>query len=269
VNVGSARLQCPPRAAVWRATLPNRRRCRAGNPLPHHQLDVADEDVASTAAPFSKRKNARQRIAATRDEGRRYRQRNSPQPSPIMVPSFDLAEWMPCCNVSDIAWSRVKNKAAHVLSVGQQIERKSEVSSAADNARHFCRHEAVACRIPGMLCLENTTWANACAHGNPRRESARSSNWSRESEGLIHVPKCHGEEIKNRQHAGKARRNVDARNSCVTPGEPPNVAGIEQALGDPWADRGAEVCRGTSLKVQSSASTKFGAFVQLSKASRA
>jgi len=168
-------------------------------------------------------------------------------------------------HVSDIAWSRV-NKAADVLSVGQQIEAKVlKISSAADK-RRISVGMSSCCRIPGML------WPGKIQRGRRVRgtvtrvaEFGAFVELEPGIEGLIQFRNVMGKKLRSASTLVKPRRNCGRRNSWRERRRAPNVAGIETSARRSLGRCGAEVCRGHVIEGPVVSITKFGAFVQLSE----
>ncbi len=169
-------------------------------------------------------------------------------------------------HVSDIAWSRV-NKAADVLSVGQQIEAKVlKISSAADKRRisvgmkQLLPHPWDA--VPGKYNVGERV------RGTVTRVAEFGAFVELEPgiEGLIHVSEMSwGKKLRSASTLVKPGEIVDAVILGVNAGERRMSLGLKQALGDPWADAAQKFAVGTVIEGPVVSITKFGAFVQLSE----
>jgi small subunit ribosomal protein S1 len=169
-------------------------------------------------------------------------------------------------HVSDIAWSRV-NKAADVLSIGQQIEAKVlKVSSDAEKRRISV----------GMKQLLPHPWDAVAGkynvgervRGTVTRVAEFGAFVELEPgiEGLIHVSEMSwGKKLRSASTLVKPGEIVDAVILGVNTGERRMSLGLKQALGDPWADAAQKFAAGTVIEGPVVSITKFGAFVQLAE----
>jgi len=169
-------------------------------------------------------------------------------------------------HVSDIAWSRV-NKAADVLSVGQQIEAKVlKISTDGDKRRISA----------GMKQLLPHPWDAVAGKYNVGERVRGSVTRVAEFgafvelepgiEGLIHVSEMSwGKKLRSASTLVKPGEIVDVVILGVNSGERRMSLGLKQALGDPWADAAQKFATGSVIEGPVVSITKFGAFVQLSE----
>jgi small subunit ribosomal protein S1 len=169
-------------------------------------------------------------------------------------------------HVSDIAWSRV-NKAADVLSVGQQIEAKVlKISTDSDKRRISV----------GMKQLQPHPWDAVAGkynvgervRGTVTRVAEFGAFVELEPgiEGLIHVSEMSwGKKMRSASTLVKPGEIVDAVILGVNAGERRMSLGLKQALGDPWAEVAQKFAVGTAIEGPVISITKFGAFVQLTE----
>jgi small subunit ribosomal protein S1 len=169
-------------------------------------------------------------------------------------------------HVSDIAWSRV-NKAADVLSVGQQIEAKVlKISTDSDKRRISV----------GMKQLQPHPWDAVAGKynvgGRVRGTVTRVAEFGAfvelepGIEGLIHVSEMSwGKKMRSASTLVKPGEIVDAVILGVNAAERRMSLGLKQALGDPWAEVAQRFAVGTAIEGPVISLTKFGAFVQLTE----
>jgi small subunit ribosomal protein S1 len=169
-------------------------------------------------------------------------------------------------HVSDIAWSRI-DKAADVLSVGQQIEAKVLKITTDSGKRRIS---------VGMKQLQPHPWDSAAGkyqagervRGTVTRVAEFGAFVELEPgiEGLIHVSEMSwGKKMRSASTLVKPGEIVDAVILGVNIGERRMSLGLKQALGDPWADAAQRFAAGTVIEGPVLSITKFGAFVQLSE----
>jgi small subunit ribosomal protein S1 len=171
-------------------------------------------------------------------------------------------------HVSDIAWSRV-NKAADVLSVGQQIEARV-LKIANDSGK---RRISV-----GMKQLQAHPWDAVTATGKYNVGERVRGRVTRVAEfgafvelvpgieGLIHVSEMSwGKKMRSASTLVKPGEMVEAVILGINGAERRMSLGLKQALGDPWADAAQRFATGTVIEGPVVSITKFGAFVQLTE----
>ena len=169
-------------------------------------------------------------------------------------------------HVSDIAWSRI-NKAADVLSVGQQIEAKVLKISADSDKRRIS---------VGMKQLQPHPWDAVAGkyivgdrvRGTVTRVAEFGAFVELEPgiEGLIHVSEMSwGKKMRSASTLVKPGETVDAVILGVNAAERRMSLGLKQALGDPWAEVAQKFAVGTAIEGTVISITKFGAFLQLAE----
>jgi small subunit ribosomal protein S1 len=230
------------------------------------KLDVADEDVVvdRRAVLEEEERSTNQRRYSEMKEGDTV---SGAVRSLTDYGAFvDLGGVDALLHVSDIAWSRV-NKAADVLSVGQQIEAKVlKISTDADKRRISV----------GMKQLLPHPWdavagkynAGERVRGTVTRVAEFGAFVELEPgiEGLIHVSEMSwGKKLRSASTLVKPGEIVDVVILGVNSGERRMSLGLKQALGDPWADAAQKFATGSVIEGPVVSITKFGAFVQLSE----
>jgi small subunit ribosomal protein S1 len=169
-------------------------------------------------------------------------------------------------HVSDIAWSRV-DKAADVLSVGQQIDVKV-LKIANDSGK---RRISV-----GMKQLLPHPWDAVAGKYSPGERIRGTVTRVAEFgafvevepgiEGLIHVSEMSwGKKLRSAGTLVKPGETVDAVILGVNQAERRMSLGLKQALGDPWADAAQRFPVGSAIDGPVVSILKFGAFVQLAE----
>src|SRR5258706_1544994 len=169
-------------------------------------------------------------------------------------------------HVSDIAWSRVE-KAADVLSVGQQIE-AVVLKITNDSGK---RRISV-----GMKQLQPHPWdavvgkyqVGERVRGTVTRVAEFGAFVELEPgiEGLIHVSEMSwGKKMRSASTLVKPGEIVDAVILGVNAAEHRMSLGLKQALGDSLADAAERIAAGSVVEGPVVSITKFGAFVQLSE----
>jgi small subunit ribosomal protein S1 len=169
-------------------------------------------------------------------------------------------------HVSDIAWSRI-DKAADVLSVGQQIEAKVLKVTNDSGKRRIS---------VGMKQLQAHPWdavagkytAGDRVRGTVTRVAEFGAFVELEPgiEGLIHVSEMSwGKKMRSASTLVKQGEIVDAVILGVNTAERRMSLGLKQALGDPWAEAAERFAAGTVIEGPVVSITKFGTFVQLSE----
>jgi small subunit ribosomal protein S1 len=230
------------------------------------KLDVAEEDVV-----VDRRAVAEEEERSVKE--RRYSEMKEGDTVSATVRSLtdygafvDLGGVDALLHVSDIAWSRV-NKAADVLSVGQEIEVK--VLKIADDSGK--RRISV-----GMKQLQAHPWDAVAGKYNVGERVRGAVTRVAEFgafvelepgvEGLIHVSEMSwGKKLRSASTLVKPGEIVDAVILGVNAGERRMSLGLKQALGDPWADAAQRFGAGNVIEGPVVSITKFGAFVQLSE----
>jgi small subunit ribosomal protein S1 len=169
-------------------------------------------------------------------------------------------------HVSDIAWSRI-DKAADVLSVGQQIEaRVLKITNDSGKRRISV----------GMKQLQAHPWdsvagkytAGERVRGTVTRVAEFGAFVELEPgiEGLIHVSEMSwGKKMRSASTLVKPGEIVDAVILGVNTAERRMSLGLKQALGDPWVEVAQKFAAGSVIEGPVVSITKFGAFVQLSE----
>jgi small subunit ribosomal protein S1 len=230
------------------------------------KLDVAEEDVV-----VDRRAVAEEEERSVKE--RRYAEMKEGDTVTGVVRSLtdygafvDLGGVDALLHVSDIAWSRV-NKAADVLSVGQQIDAK--VLKITDDSGK--RRISV-----GMKQLQPHPWDAVAGkynvgervRGTVTRVAEFGAFVELEPgiEGLIHVSEMSwGKKLRSASTLVKPGETVDAVILGVNAGERRISLGLKQALGDPWVEVAQRFAAGTIIEGPVVSITKFGAFVQLAE----
>ena len=230
------------------------------------KLDVADEDVVvdRRAVLEEEERSSKQRRYSEMKEGDTV---SGTVRSLTDYGAFvDLGGVDALLHVSDIAWSRV-NKAADVLSLGQQIEaRVLKISTDADKRRISV----------GMKQLLPHPWDRVAGkynvgervRGTVTRVAEFGAFVELEPgiEGLIHVSEMSwGKKLRSASTLVKPGEIVEVVILGVNSGERRMSLGLKQALGDPWADAAQKFAPGSVIEGPVVSVTKFGAFVQLSE----
>jgi small subunit ribosomal protein S1 len=167
-------------------------------------------------------------------------------------------------HVSDISWSRI-NKAADVLSVGQELEVK------------VLKIDPEKRRVSvGMKQLQAHPWDSVASkyrvgervRGTVTRVMDFGAFVEVEPgvEGLIHVSEISWvKKVRKPSDLVKPGETVDAVILAVNAAEQRMSLGLKQALGDPWADAAQKFPVGSEVEGPVVSLTKFGAFVQLAE----
>ena len=230
------------------------------------KLDVADEDVV-----VDRRAVAEEEERSVKD--RRYSEMKEGDTVSGTVRTLtdygafiDLGGVDALLHVSDIAWSRV-NKAADVLSVGQQVDVKVlKISTEAEKRRISV----------GMKQLQPHPWDAVAGkynvgervRGTVTRVAEFGAFVELEPgiEGLIHVSEMSwGKKLRSASTLVKPGEIVDAVILVVNAAERRMSLGLKQALGDPWVEVAQKFAAGSVIEGPVVSITKFGAFVQLSE----
>ena len=230
------------------------------------KLDVADEDVVvdRRAVLDQEERSVKERRYSEMKEGDTV---SGTVRSLTDYGAFvDLGGVDALLHVSDIAWSRV-NKAADVLSVGQQLEVKV-LKIANDSGK---RRISV-----GLKQLQPHPWDAVAGKYNVGERVRGAVTRVAEFgafvelepgiEGLIHVSEMSwGKKLRSASTLVKPGEMVDTVILGVNAGERRISLGLKQALGDPWADAAQRFAAGTVIEGPVVSITKFGAFVQLAE----
>jgi small subunit ribosomal protein S1 len=167
-------------------------------------------------------------------------------------------------HIGDIAWARI-NKAADVLTAGQQVEVK------------VLRVDTDKQRISvGMKQLQPDPWDTATEKYKPgervRGTVTRIMDFGAfvelESglEGLIHISEMSwARKVRKASDAVKPGETVEVVVLGVNTGEKRISLGLKQALGDPWSDVQQKFPVGSVAEGTVTSLMKFGAFVQLAE----
>jgi small subunit ribosomal protein S1 len=230
------------------------------------KLDVADEDLV-----VDRRVVMEEEERVTKD--RRYSEMKEGDTVSGTVRSLtdygafiDLGGVDALLHVSDISWTRI-NRAADVLSIGQQIEAKVLKIS----------HEADKRRISvGMKQLLPHPWDHVASkytvgervRGTITRVMEFGAFVELEPgiEGLIHVSEmAWGKKMRSASTLVKPGEMVDAMILGINVAERRMSLGLKQTLGDPWADAATTFAAGSVVEGPVVSLQKFGAFVQLAE----
>ena len=229
------------------------------------KLDVADEDVVvdRRAVLEEEERSAVERRSSEIEEGATL---SGTVRSLTDYGAFvDLGGVDALLHVSDIAWSRV-NKAADVLSVGQQVDVK--VLKITNEGK---RRISV-----GMKQLQPHPWDSIPGkyklgeriRGAITRVTDFGAFVELEPgiEGLIHVSEMSwGRKLRSASTLVKPGDMVEAVILGLNVEERRISLGLKQALGDPWAEAGKKFAAGTVIEGLVVSIMKFGAFVQLAE----
>ena len=231
------------------------------------KLDVADEDVVVDRRVVAEEEEraARERIYGQIKEGDTV---TGTIRSLMEYGAFvDLGGIDALLHVGDIAWSRI-NKAADVLSVGQQIEvRVLKLASEGEKRRISV----------GLKQLQPHPWdAAAQKYKIGDRVRGTVSNLMEFGafvelepgiEGLIHISEMSWAKSKVRKASDvvKPGEVVEAIILGINPAERRISLGLKQALGDPWVDVPKRFPLGSEVEGPVTSLMKFGAFMQLSE----
>jgi len=167
-------------------------------------------------------------------------------------------------HIGDIAWARI-NKAADVLTAGQQVEVK------------VLRIDPDKQRISvGMKQLQPDPWDTAAdkyklgerVRGTVTRIMDFGAFVELESglEGLIHISEMSwAKKVRRASDAVKPGETVEVVVLGVNVGEKRISLGLKQALGDPWSDVQQKFPVGSVAEGAVTSLMKFGAFIQLAE----
>jgi len=230
------------------------------------KLDVTDEDVV-----VDRRAVAEEEERSVKE--RRYSEMKEGDMVTGTVRSLtdygafvDLGGVDALLHVGDIAWNRIE-KAADVLSVGQQIEaRVLKITNDSGKRRISV----------GVKQLQPHPWDAVAGkynvgervRGTVTRVAEFGAFVELEPgiEGLIHVSEMSwGKKMRSASTLVKPGEIVEAVILGVNGAEHRMSLGLKQALGDPWAEVAQRFAPGTVIEGPVVSITKFGAFVQLSE----
>jgi small subunit ribosomal protein S1 len=228
------------------------------------KLDVTEEDVV-----VDRRAIAEEEERATKD--RRYSELKEGETVNGTVRSLtdygafvDIGGVDALLHVSDIAWGRI-NKAADVLTVGQQIEAR------------VLKIDTEKRRISvGTKQLQPHPWDSAPekyktgerVRGAVTRVTDFGAFVELEPgvEGLIHISEMSwAKKVRRPSDLVKPGETVEAVILGVNPAERRISLGLKQALGDPWVEVTQKFPAGSVIEGPITSVTKFGAFVQLAE----
>jgi small subunit ribosomal protein S1 len=231
------------------------------------KLDVADEDVVvdRRVVVEDEERAARERIYGQIKEGDTV---TGTVRSLMEYGAFvDLGGIDALLHVGEISWSRI-NKAADVLSVGQQVEVKVlKLANEGDKRRISV----------GMKQLLPHPWDAVTerfkvgdrVRGTVTRLMDFGAFVELEPgiEGLIHISEMSWAKGKVRKASDvvKTGETVEAVILGINAAEHRISLGLKQALGDPWVEVPQRFPLGSEAEGPVTSLTKFGAFVQLSE----
>jgi small subunit ribosomal protein S1 len=231
------------------------------------KLDVADEDVVvdRRAVAEEEEKSAKDRLYGQIKEGDTV---SGTVRSLTDYGAFvDIGGVDALLHVGDIAWTRV-NKAADVLSVGQEVEVKVlKLASEGDKRRISV----------GLKQLQAHPWDAVAGKFKPgdrvRGTVTRLADFGAFVElepgidGLIHISEMSWAKGKIRKASDvvKEGETVEAVILGINPAERRIALGLKQALGDPWVEVPQKYAVGSQIEGPVTNIMKFGAFVQLSE----
>jgi small subunit ribosomal protein S1 len=230
------------------------------------KLDVADEDIV-----VDRRVVAEEEERTVKD--RRYADLREGETVSGTVRSLtdygafvDLGGIDALLHIGDISWGRI-NKAADVLSLGQQIEVKVlKISTESDKRRISV----------GMKQLQSNPW-DAVAKKYKPGERVRGTvtrvldfgafvELEPGIEGLIHVSEMSwAKKVRSASDVVKPGDTVEVVILGVKLDERRISLGLKQTLGDPWAEVAEKFPVGSVVQGPVTSLTKFGAFVQISE----
>lgn len=231
------------------------------------KLDVADEDVVVDRRVMAEEEEraARERLYGQIKEGDTVV--GTVRSLTDYGAFIDLGGVDALLHVGDIAWGRV-NKAADVLSVGQQIEVKVlKLANEGEKKRISV----------GMKQLQPHPWDSVAdkykagdrVRGTVSRLAEFGAFLELEPgiEGLIHISEMSWSKGKIRKTSDVVKEGeiVEAVILGVDAGQRRLSLGLKQALGDPWVDVPQRFPLGSAVEGPVTNLMKFGAFVQLSE----
>jgi small subunit ribosomal protein S1 len=230
------------------------------------KLDVAEEDVV-----VDRRVVAEEEERSVQD--RRYAEMKEGDTVAGTVRSLtdygafvDLGGVDALLHVGEISWSRI-DKAADVLSVGQQIKAKvlkitndSGKRRISISTKQLLAHpwDAIAGKYNVGERIRGTVTRVAEFGAFVELEPG--------IEGLIHVSEMSwGKKMRSASTLVKPGEIVDVMILGINAAEHRMSLGLKQALGDPWSDAAQRFAAGTVVEGPVVSITKFGAFVQLTE----
>ena len=228
------------------------------------KLDVADEDVVvdRRAVAEEEEQTAKDQRYSELKEGATV---NGTVRTLTDYGAFvDIGGTDALLHVSDISWGRI-NKAADVLSVGQQVDMK------------VLKIDSEKRRVSvGIKQLQPHPWDSVASkykvgervRGTLTRVMDFGAFVELEPgvEGLIHVSEMSWvKKVRKPSDLVKPGETVDAVILGINAAEQRMSLGLKQALGDPWADAAQKFPVGSEVEGPVVSLTKFGAFVQLSE----
>jgi small subunit ribosomal protein S1 len=230
------------------------------------KLDVADEDVVvdRRVVAEEEERSVKERRYADLKEGDTLSGtvRNLTDYGAFV----DLGGVDALLHVGDIAWSRV-NKAADVLSAGQQIDVKVlKITNDSGKGRISV----------GMKQLQAHPWDSVAGKYQPGErvrgtvtrvvEFGAFVELEPGVEGLIHVSEMSwAKKVRSASDVVKVGDTVEVVILGVKLDERRMSLGLKQTLGDPWAEVVEKFAVGSAIEGPVTSLTKFGAFVQLSE----
>jgi small subunit ribosomal protein S1 len=231
------------------------------------KLDVADEDVVVDRRVMAEEEEraARERLYGQIKEGDTVV--GTVRSLADYGAFIDLGGVDALLHVGDIAWGRI-NKAADVLSVGQQIEVKVlKLASEGEKKRISV----------GMKQLQPHPWDSVAqkykAGDRVRGKVTRLAEFGAfvelepGIEGLIHISEMSWSKGKIRKASDVVKEGemVEAVILGVDAAQRRLSLGLKQALGDPWVEVPQRFPIGSAVDGPVTSLMKFGAFVQLSE----
>jgi small subunit ribosomal protein S1 len=228
------------------------------------KLDVADEDVVvdRRAVAEEEEQTAKDQRYSELKEGATV---NGTVRTLTDYGAFvDIGGTDALLHVSDISWGRI-NKAADVLSVGQQVDMK------------VLKIDSEKRRVSvGIKQLQPHPWDSVASkykvgervRGTVTRVMDFGAFVELEPgvEGLIHVSEMSWvKKVRKPSDLVKPGETVDAVILGINAAEQRMSLGLKQALGDPWADAAQKFPVGSEVEGPVVSLTKFGAFVQLAE----
>lgn len=230
------------------------------------KLDIADEDVVvdRRVVAEEEERSARERIYGQIKEGDTI---TGTVRSLMDYGAFvDLGGIDALLHIGDISWARV-NKAADVLSIGQQIEVKVlKLTDEGDKRRISV----------GLKQLQPHPW-DAAAEKFKVGDRVRGTvsklmefgafvELEPGIEGLIHISEMSwARKVRKPSDIVKPGEIVEAIILGINGAERRISLGLKQALGDPWTDVPQRYPISSEVEGPITSLTKFGAFVQLSE----
>lgn len=231
------------------------------------KLDVTDEDVVvdRRAVAEEEERSAKDRLYSQIREGETV---SGTVRSLTDYGAFvDIGGVDALLHVGDITWSRI-NKAADVLSVGQQIEVKVlKLATEGDKRRISVGLKQLQAHPWDAIAQKFTAGDRVRGTVTRLMEFGAFVELEPGIEGLIHISEMSWSRGKVRKPSDvvKPGETVEAVILGVNSTERRISLGLKQALGDPWADAPQRFPVGAAIEGPVTSLTKFGAFVQLSE----